>query len=112
MIRSLREHGTTVLITTHYMDEAEELSDLVAVIGAGRILAQGTVAELRARCRNRYKGEFEDAGGVRQIVYGLDQEQVLQQLTAAGATEYSLMRASLEDLYLELTGQELEAAHV
>jgi ABC-2 type transport system ATP-binding protein len=110
MIRSLREHGTTVLITTHYMDEAEELSDLVAVIGAGRILAQGTVAELRARCRNRYKGEFEDVGGVRRTVYGLDQQEVLEQLRAAGATEYSLMRASLEDLYLELTGQEGEAS--
>jgi ABC-type multidrug transport system ATPase subunit len=108
LIRGLRDRGTTVLITTHYMDEAEELSDCVAVIGTGRILAQGTVDELRARCRNRYKGIFEDATGQRQTVYGVTQSQVLAQLEDAGVVEYSLMRASLEDLYLELTGQEIE----
>jgi ABC-2 type transport system ATP-binding protein len=112
LIRALKEQGTTVLITTHYMDEAEELSEAVAVIGAGRILAQGTVADLRARCRNRYKGEFEDEDGVRQTVYGIDQQQVVDRLQQAGAAEYSLMRASLEDLYLELTGQELEPLNV
>ena len=108
LIGSLKDRGTTVLITTHYMDEAEELADSVAVIGAGRILARGTIDELRARCRNRYKGVFEDAAGQRQKVYGMSQREVVDQLERAGAGEYSLMRASLEDLYLELTGQEME----
>ncbi len=110
LIRSLRDQGTTVLITTHYMDEAEELADSVAVIGAGRILARGTIDELRARCHNRYKGVFDDAHGQRSTVYGLTQREVVDQLEAARAPEYSLMRASLEDLYLELTGQRLEEA--
>jgi ABC-type multidrug transport system ATPase subunit len=108
LIRHVREQGTSVLITTHYMDEAEELSDAVAVIGSGRILAQGTVAELRGRCRNRFKGVFEDEAGQRRTVYGGTQREVLEQLEREGAAEYSLMRASLEDLYLELTGEELE----
>jgi ABC-type multidrug transport system ATPase subunit len=112
LIRTLRGQGTTVLITTHYMDEAEELSDSVAVIGSGRILAQGTIADLRDRCRNRFKGVYEDGNGLRRTVYGTTQRQVLEELARNGVTEYSLLRASLEDLYLELTGQELEEADV
>jgi ABC-type multidrug transport system ATPase subunit len=94
------------------MDEAEELSDSVAVIGSGRILAQGTIADLRDRCRNRFKGVYEDGNGLRRTVYGTTQRQVLEELARNGVTEYSLLRASLEDLYLELTGQELEEADV
>lgn len=69
LMRSLRSQGTTILITTHYMDEAENLSDLVAVISAGRILTQGTVEEIRARSRNRYKATFGNNGDQR-AVYG------------------------------------------
>ena len=112
LLRSLRDQGTTVLITTHYMDEAEELSDTVAVIGAGRILALGTIDELRARCRNRYKGIFEDHAGQRRVVYGITQREVVEQLEREGAIEYALTRTSLEDLYLELTGTELEEAEI
>jgi len=112
LIRSMRDQGSTVLITTHYMDEAEELSDGVAVIGAGKILARGTVDQLRALCRNRYKGVFEDSSGARHIVYGTTQREVAEQLEREQAVEYSLMRASLEDLYLELTGQQLEDSDV
>ncbi|HXH23504.1 MAG TPA: ABC transporter ATP-binding protein [Dehalococcoidia bacterium] len=112
LIRDIRDQGSTVLITTHYMDEAEELSDSVAVIGSGRILALGSVDELRARCRNRFKGVYQDERGQRQVVYGQSQREVAEQLERAGAAEYSLMRASLEDLYLELTGTELGEAEV
>jgi ABC-2 type transport system ATP-binding protein len=107
LIQGMRDSGTTVLITTHYMDEAEELSDGVAVIGEGRILALGTIDELRARCRNRYKGVFEDGDGARHIIYGESQREVAEELARRQVAEYSLMRASLEDLYLELTGTEL-----
>jgi ABC-type multidrug transport system ATPase subunit len=110
LIRSLRLVGTTVLITTHYMDEAEILSDRVAVIGAGRILAEGTVEDLRRLCRNRFKALYEDDLGERQTVYGLTQHEVTGELERIGVSEYSLMRANLEDLYLELTGKQLEEA--
>jgi ABC-2 type transport system ATP-binding protein len=112
LIRGMRDSGTTVLITTHYMDEAEELSDRVAVIGEGRILALGTIDELRARCRNRYKGIFEDGDGGRHVIYGESQRDVAEELGRRRIAEYSLMRASLEDLYLELTGTELGEADV
>ena len=47
MIAGLRDLGKTILLTTHYMDEAERLSDRLAVIAAGRIVAEGTVESLR-----------------------------------------------------------------
>src|SRR2546430_12318874 len=47
MIAGLRELGKTILLTTHYMDEAERLSDRLAVIADGRIVAEGTVTSLR-----------------------------------------------------------------
>ncbi len=111
LLRSLREEGTTVLITTHYMDEAEALCDTVAVIGAGRILAQGAIEELRGICRNRYKATFANGSG-RETVYGLTQQDVFAQIEKLGVQEYSFMRTSLEDLYLELTGRQLEDAEV
>jgi ABC-2 type transport system ATP-binding protein len=49
MIAGLRDLGKTILLTTHYMDEAERLSDRLAVIAAGRIVAEGTVESLRAQ---------------------------------------------------------------
>ncbi len=49
MVASLKDSGTTVLLTTHYMFEADELCDRIAVIAAGRIVAEGTPSELKAR---------------------------------------------------------------
>ncbi|KOG86203.1 multidrug ABC transporter ATPase, partial [Streptomyces varsoviensis] len=48
LVRELRESGTTVLLTTHYLEEAEELADRVAIMDKGRIAASGTLAEVIA----------------------------------------------------------------
>ncbi len=112
LLRSLLRDGTTVLVTTHYMDEAEELCDTIAVIGSGRILAQGTIEELRGLCTNRYKAAFAGRNGGREIVYGRTHDEVVSQVADLGVQEYSLVRASLEDLYLELTGRALEEAEI
>ena len=49
VVRSLRDEGTTIVLTTHYLDEAEALADRVCVIGAGRVLAEGTPREIGGR---------------------------------------------------------------
>jgi ABC-2 type transport system ATP-binding protein len=46
-VRELAEHGTTVLLTTQYLDEAEQLADRIAILDQGRIIVNGTLAELR-----------------------------------------------------------------
>jgi ABC-2 type transport system ATP-binding protein len=112
LVRSLRRRGVTVLVTTHYMEEAEHLCDSVAVIGAGRILAEGSVESLRARCRSQYKAVYEDGDGLRQAVYGAHQREVTGALERLGVAEYHLSRTTLEDLYLELTGNHLEEAAI
>jgi len=52
-VRQLREDGTTVLLTTHYLDEADQLSDRLAIVDRGRVIAEGTPAELK----QRYSGD-------------------------------------------------------
>ncbi len=107
LLSTLRGRGRTIVITTHYMEEAEELCDEVALISGGRIFRQGTVEELRAQCRNRFKAVYESAGA-RQVVHGESSEAVLAELAWRGIETFSLSKASLEDVYLELTAEALE----
>jgi ABC-2 type transport system ATP-binding protein len=103
-VRSLRDLGKTVLLTTHYLDEAQALADRVAIIKDGEILAEGRPGELgvgASRYRVAYRGgeHFTD-----------DPTALLHELTAAALArgerleELSVTRPSLEDVYLELTG--------
>ena len=63
MIRDLRERGRTVVLTTHYMDEAERLCDRVAIIDQGKIIALGSPSELIARLGGDHIVEFALEGG-------------------------------------------------
>jgi ABC-2 type transport system ATP-binding protein len=108
LVRAARGRGATVLVTTHYMEEAEALCDRVAIIGDGRILAMGTVEELRGLCRNRYKATFgEENGNQRQALYGSTYEDLVRQLARRGIREYAIGKTTLEDVYLELTARPL-----
>jgi ABC-2 type transport system ATP-binding protein len=62
IIRALRRQGRTVLLTTHYMDEAERLCDRIAIVDHGKLIAQGTPAELIARLGGEHMIEFALAG--------------------------------------------------
>jgi ABC-type multidrug transport system ATPase subunit len=107
LISAARAKGVTVLLTTHYMDEAEELCSEVALIDRGRIIVRGTVEEVRSRCRNQYKATYQVSGD-RRTVYGKTQEEVVEQVAHLDLSEYSFGHTSLEDIYLELTGKGLE----
>jgi oleandomycin transport system ATP-binding protein len=78
MVRELVAHGTTVLLTTQYMEEAEALADRIAVIDRGRMIAGGTAAELRARV----------GGQVLRVRPGgaADLAEVARRLSVAGAS--------------------------
>jgi ABC-2 type transport system ATP-binding protein len=108
-IRSLRELGKTVLLTTHYLDEAQELADRVAIIKGGRILAEGSPAELGVGGGSRYRIAYTSGAGEPTVVETDDPTRLLNELTGAALargeqlSSLSVSRPSLEDVYLELT---------
>ena len=105
-VRQYGSEGTTVLLTTHYMEEAETLADRVAIIHEGRLLALDTVDGLRAAHGLEYKVTFSgnDGAGEPETIYGADDGELVEQVRAMGVRQYAVSRASLEDVYLALTG--------
>jgi ABC-2 type transport system ATP-binding protein len=112
MIRSLRSLGKTILLTTHYLDEAEQLSDRVAVLREGRIVAIGRPAELAGAApatEIRYRRNGEEI-----VIQTHEPTRVLHELTsealAAGfeLEDLNVRRPTLEEIYLELTGSAVE----
>jgi ABC-2 type transport system ATP-binding protein len=111
VVRSLQELGKTVLLTTHYLDEAQALCDRVAIVKEGRIVAEGPPAELGASS-SRYTVSWRSAEtGQLETRESDDPTALLHQLTSAALArgealqDLSVARPSLEDVYLELTAE-------
>ncbi len=108
-IRSLKELGKTVLLTTHYLDEAQELADRVAIIKDGAILAVGSPQELGVDGSARYSVTHRAPGAGIVTEETDDPTSLLHRLTSEALargerlTDLSVSRPSLEDVYLELT---------
>jgi ABC-2 type transport system ATP-binding protein len=107
-IRSLKDLGKTVLLTTHYLDEAQELADRVAIIKGGQILAEGSPEQLGVDRGSRYRVAYLRDG--EPVIHQTDDPtRLLHELTAAALASgerlegLSVTRPSLEDVYLELT---------
>ncbi len=128
---SLKRQGVTLVLTTHYMDEAEQLCDRLVIMDQGRIVAEGSprqlielhstrdVVELRfssdhdrhaALSRLEGIGERVEELGERVLVYSGDGEATADRLTADGVRPESLLvrRSTLEDVFLELAGRTLD----
>ena len=112
-IRSLRSLGKTILLTTHYLEEAEQLSDRVAVLREGLIVAQGSPAELMGRTQEaeiRYQRDGEEV-----VIRTAEPTRVLHELTEQAVREgvelegLEVRRATLEDVYLALTERDDES---
>lgn len=134
LVREQVDRGICVLYTTHYMEEAESLCDELAIIDHGKVIAAGTLKELRnmlgERDILRFTGIFADEG-IRESIRSFDSAEVLfidesnlqlsvpnasqnlskviERLTSAGAEirETTLSQPNLESLFLQLTGKEL-----
>lgn len=125
----LKEQGTTLVVTTHYMDEAEQLCDRLVVIDHGRIMAEGTPSALIREYSSREVvelrfGSERNAGVAAQLeglgerlevlpdrilVYTANGEEILEHVSRAGLhpTTSLVRRSSLEDVFLRLTGRSL-----
>jgi ABC-2 type transport system ATP-binding protein len=108
-IRNLRSLGKTVLLTTHYLDEAEQLADRVAVLRSGVIVREGAPAELTSgavETEIRYRRDGEDV-----VERTNDPTRRLNELTGEALARgeslegLEVRRPSLEDVYLELTAE-------
>jgi ABC-2 type transport system ATP-binding protein len=112
MIRSLRALGKTVLLTTHYLDEAEQLADRVAVMREGRIVRIGTPRELTTadlEVEIRYR-----RGGEEILIRTGEPTRVLNELTAEALARdeelerLEVRRPTLEEVYLSLVEEDAE----
>jgi ABC-2 type transport system ATP-binding protein len=111
LIQSLAGGGTTILLTTHYLDEAEHLADRVGVIAAGRMLALDTPANLGGRASSRATVTWEDEAGTRHTERTSTPTQLVAQLAARHGGEVpklTVTRPSLEDTYLSLIAPHLD----
>lgn len=124
-VRDLKRRGVTLLLTTHYMQEAEALCDRVAIVDRGRVLVEGPPADLVLRHARREvvevhgpaMGEAAAAAGPgdeveslpeRLVVYAEDGEALYHRLRERlPGADVSLRRATLEDVFLRLTGRGL-----
>ncbi len=131
IVRDLKALGKTVLLTTHYMDEAQTLADEVAIMSKGEIVAQGPPATLGGRDTAATRLRFRLEGGASRLPDGLreratdrdgavevttdDPTRALHDLTGWAIEQgvrldaLEVSRPSLEDVYLEITGGEAGA---
>jgi ABC-2 type transport system ATP-binding protein len=114
MIRSLRSLGKTVLLTTHYLDEAEQLSDRVAVLRDGVIVREGTPSDLTGGELSEVEIRYR-RNGEEHVLRTSEPTRLLHELTGAALAAgeelagLEVRRPTLEEVYLTLTADEEEA---
>jgi ABC-2 type transport system ATP-binding protein len=111
VIRALKDMGKTILLTTHYLDEAQALSDRVAIVKDGVIIAEGPPSQLGVG-GDRYRITYDGTNGQRVEVETDDPTTKLHELTGAALSRgerldgLTVARPTLEEVYLELTEEE------
>ena len=136
IIKKLMAGGTTILLTTQYLEEADQLADRIVVIDGGKVIAEGTAAELKAKVgKDRLELSFANAADLARATkvldgnvasaddknYSLsitiedintDVKDTLARLTDAGVAAQSMAvhKPTLDDVFLSLTGKQAEAA--
>ncbi|MBL8393242.1 MAG: ATP-binding cassette domain-containing protein [Candidatus Accumulibacter sp.] len=124
-LKRLIAHGKTLILTTHFMDEAERLCDRLAILDHGRLIAEGAPRELIARHiepqvveifgdaattwarRRQGLGERLETAGDTAFFYCRDAAPLLGALAGTLTLRYVHRAASLEDVFLKLTGRDL-----
>jgi ABC-2 type transport system ATP-binding protein len=109
LIKKLRNEGTTILLTTHYLDEAEALADRVAVMNHGEIIEVSTPSLLGGRADSKATVTWREGGQLRNETTDVPTQFVNELSARLGGEipELSVHRSTLEDIYLSMIG----AAH-
>lgn len=106
MIRRLRARGGTVLLTTHYIEEAESLSDRVGILSQGSLIALDTPDNLK-KMVGEYVVEYRDEAGNQNTRMCASREDA-QCFLREAETEVRMRRSNLEDVFVKLTGERIE----
>jgi ABC-2 type transport system ATP-binding protein len=123
VLREMVEQGKTILLTTHIMEEAEMLSDRIAILDKGNLVAEGTLEEIRGLTKEKFRVVIEGNAkqnnpetegyrtvkfGNKQIVYVEDDDGALELVRAAlkKGLKAEAARVTLEDVFVELVGEE------
>jgi len=135
VLQGLKQEGKTVLLTTHYMEEAELLADTVAIISRGKIIAMGSPGELietnanyqilTLRSADEKVFEIVRKLGFEPVLYNSDKikirvehtegvQQILSAIKEGGASYLGLdvRKPNLEEVFLKLTGEALHDGHI
>ncbi|MDQ2938471.1 MAG: ABC transporter ATP-binding protein [Acidobacteriota bacterium] len=113
VIRRAVTDGASVILSTHYIEEAERLSDRIGIITQGRLIAFGTLDELFAQVERSYRLSYRDhldPFGNLSVHYFASFKEAQTHIEEARLSEYSIARASLEDVYFALTGEQFSQA--
>lgn len=112
LLKRIIDSGTTVVLSTHYLEEAEFLSDRIAFIKSGKIIADGTLLELRAGFPNKYRVNYLNGGaqiGIPRAEFFPDFAAAQNFIKTNVIDEYQLSTSSLEDVYFSVVGEQPEA---
>ncbi len=124
VLRDMVEQGTTILLTTHIMEEAEMLSDRLALIDKGKVIAEGTLEEIKSLAKEKFRviveGNIQGLNlkannhaklGNKQIVYVADEDTALELVGTAlkKGLRAEAARITLEDVFVKLVGRGEEA---
>ncbi len=104
LVRMLNSRGTTIFLTTHYIEEAESLCDRIAIINHGKLVAIGTVDELRDMI-GKVAVDTTDDNGKRMVRYFDTREAAKDFSSTLGERMFNLRKTTLEDVFLEITGE-------
>lgn len=107
LIRLLNKDGTTVFLTTHYIEEAQLLCDRVGIIDEGKIIALGTPKELASRV-GEYTVVITDSEGRAEYAYFKDRDSATEYSAGITKGEVLVRRTNLEDCFVELTGKKVK----
>jgi len=111
LVRRLKMEGTTILLTTHYLDEAAQLGDRAGVINEGRLIAIGAIDEIGGSAARVPLVRWRDGTGARREIRTLEPARVVAGLVASmdgEPADLEVIRPSLEDVYLDLVRGTLE----
>ena len=110
LLKKIIADGATVIFSTHYLEEAEQLSHRIAFINEGKIVKNGSLTELRADFPNKYRLNYLNGSGqiaLPRVEFFADFNAAQKYIGEKKISEYQLSTASLEDVYFSVVGKKI-----